>query len=361
MAEPSDPAQTGLVKVLCTVFDIKLIAYIFVFSSVLACFSGLSFIADLFCQFRVQMAAGLVVIIGLLTVVYRRMRAMQSNPVSLKIIILSAFALILNLVSIGFTTLAVPGLNQSSNEIVRTFNNVSPMPSQKFSQAGKNLTLVQFNLRNKNHEFSKLKDYVSKLQPDVLCLEEYTSAWENSLAELKKDYPYVISQTQEDPFGIAIFSKHPMLTPSILTLGELQIPSAYCQIKVQGRTVGVLATHPFPPLNGNAYRLRNEQYKAIVEFVRKNDSASFVVAGDLNCAPWSSCFGDLVNRAQLRDTRVGFGLGETWPADWWILRLPLDHVLTSRNVDTVKRVVGDDLGSDHLPVYVELLARDVQR
>jgi endonuclease/exonuclease/phosphatase (EEP) superfamily protein YafD len=361
VAEPSDPAQDRLVKLLCSVIDIKLNAYIFIFSSILGFFSGISFIADLFCQFRVQLAAGLVVITALLAFVYRRTRGTESRPVALKVVILSALALILNLVSIGFTTLAIPGVNQSSNEIVSTFNKVSPVPSFQFSQAGKNLTLVQFNLRNRNHEFGKFKDYVRKLQPDVLCLEEYTGSWELNLAELKKDYPYVISRTRRDPFGIAIFSKYPMRTSSIISFVAPELPSAYCQIEVQGRTIGVLATHPMPPLNGEFYSLRNRQYKAIAEFIRENDSAVFVVAGDLNCAPWSSCFGDLVSHGRLRDTRVGFGLGESWPADWWILRLPLDHVLTSKNVDTVCRVVGEDLGSDHLPVYVELLARDSHR
>lgn len=336
-------------------FDFYLIVYVFAFASIISIFSGISFIADLFCQFRVQMAAGQL-LIALVLAYLCKTRAGTKGP-KIKLLVLTLLTMVLNIVSVAFTTLPIAGVNQSEGSIVRTFNNVSPLPGEKFAQAGKNLTLVQFNLRNKNEKYGKFKEYVRKLHPQIICLQEYTRGWEAALAELKKDYPYQISQTREDPFGIAIFSRYPMLHSEILALGRAGLPSAYCQVEIGGRTVGILSTHPFPPLNATAYASRNGQYRDIADFIARNDSASFVLAGDLNCAPWSACFGDLLSRAHLRDSRIGFGIGQSWPSDWWILRIPIDHVLTSRNIDTVRRDVGENLGSDHLPVYVELLAR----
>jgi endonuclease/exonuclease/phosphatase (EEP) superfamily protein YafD len=337
--------------------DIRLSVYVFVFASIVSCFSGFSYLADMFCQFRVQMAAGLAFMTLVQICFYKTIKF----P---KLLTLTILSLALNVVSVGYTTLPLPGVNQSDNEIVRTFNGLSPISSQRVPPQGKSLTLLQFNLRNNNREYAKFLDYVLDLKPDIICLEEYSSGWAANIAALKKGYPYEISKVREDPFGVAIFSRYPMQHQAILELGKARLsggygplPSAYCQIVLDGKTWSILATHPLPPFRSDFYSCRNEQYRALAQFVKKNQADYFVLAGDLNCAPWSACFMNLLTASNLRDSRVGFALEPTWPANCWILRIPLDHVLTSKNIDTTVRRTGGDLGSDHLPVYVELLAK----
>ena len=62
----------------------------------------------------------------------------------------------------------------------------------------------------------------------------------------------------------------------------------------------------------------------------------------------------LVGTTGLCDTRAGFGYQGSFPASSAILRIPIDHVLVSCEVGVRARRIGPDVGSDHLPVIVDL-------
>lgn len=85
------------------------------------------------------------------------------------------------------------------------------------------------------------------------------------------------------------------------------------------------------------------------------DSAPGVLLADLNSTPWSANFRMLL-AAGWRDARAGSWPVPTWrdPARPW-LRWPIDHVLVRGGVGVADFRVLDDLGSDHLPLLVDLL------
>jgi endonuclease/exonuclease/phosphatase (EEP) superfamily protein YafD len=84
------------------------------------------------------------------------------------------------------------------------------------------------------------------------------------------------------------------------------------------------------------------------------ESGPVVVAGDLNMSPWSPFFSRLVKASGLTDSEPGFGFQPTWPTYQPILYLPLDHVLVSRDVIVADRRTAADVGSDHLPVVIDI-------
>ena len=78
------------------------------------------------------------------------------------------------------------------------------------------------------------------------------------------------------------------------------------------------------------------------------------VLGDLNitsCSPW---FAELKDAGSLIDTRDGFGLQPSWPVQSPLIVIPIDHVLVSRDFQILSRRIGEDIGSDHWPVVVDL-------
>ena len=69
--------------------------------------------------------------------------------------------------------------------------------------------------------------------------------------------------------------------------------------------------------------------------------------------PWSQPIRDLADDADLRSIYGRFGLAGTWPANAWLLRIPLDNCLVSKEIAVAGRRVGPGIGSDHLPLIVD--------
>ncbi|HXZ67286.1 MAG TPA: endonuclease/exonuclease/phosphatase family protein, partial [Alphaproteobacteria bacterium] len=82
--------------------------------------------------------------------------------------------------------------------------------------------------------------------------------------------------------------------------------------------------------------------------------APVVVVGNLNLTPQSELFGWLLRQGHLFDTALGKFPAPTWPTPVSGLGLRLDHVLVSPDIEVVKRTVGADYGSGHLPLTVDL-------
>ena len=80
-----------------------------------------------------------------------------------------------------------------------------------------------------------------------------------------------------------------------------------------------------------------------------------LIVGDLNTTSFAPVFGELTEQLNLKDSRQGFGLQPSWPATSVSpLMITLDHVLVSPEIQVINRKTGNHVGSDHLPVYVEI-------
>jgi len=124
-------------------------------------------------------------------------------------------------------------------------------------------------------------------------------------------------------------------------------------VRLDGQTVSLLATHPLPPGSKRTFEERNSQLLAIADLSRKH-AAPFILNGDLNTTMWSPYFSRLVRRSGLVDARMGHGLLLTWPSEFPHLRIPLDHCLVSRDIGVARIKTGRAIGSDHLPLIVDL-------
>ncbi len=62
---------------------------------------------------------------------------------------------------------------------------------------------------------------------------------------------------------------------------------------------------------------------------------------------------------KLSDSEQGFGPQPSWSTELLIPVVPIDHFLVSKDIEVLNRVLGPNIGSDHLPVYVDLLVRSL--
>lgn len=116
-------------------------------------------------------------------------------------------------------------------------------------------------------------------------------------------------------------------------------------------TFHLLTVHPIPPLSG--FSIRNQQLKVVAE-ERAKWGKSLIVMGDLNLSQWSYYFQELLNKTNLKDTQMGQGVQLSWPAYSQWIKIPIDHVLISEDWHVLNRRLGPNVGSDHLPVIVDL-------
>jgi endonuclease/exonuclease/phosphatase (EEP) superfamily protein YafD len=95
------------------------------------------------------------------------------------------------------------------------------------------------------------------------------------------------------------------------------------------------------------------QLAAIGDRARSDPPA--LVMGDLNATPWSRPFAELRAHGGLCDSRAGFGVQPSFPSASAALRIPIDHLLASCSIGVRDRRIGPDVGSDHLPVILDLV------
>lgn len=229
----------------------------------------------------------------------------------------------------------------------------SARPLPEGGGGGPEASLVVFNVHTANGRFTEVEDYLLARAPDAVVLLEVSPRWWTELRRLRKAYPHALEEPRGDNFGIAVLSKTPLEEARFVLLSPVEVPSVVARLRVGGRPLSLVATHPLPPASAWHAADRDAQLAALAALVAEL-APPVVVAGDLNATPWSPVFRRLLRDTGLLDSRRGFGVHATWPTDIPFARIPLDHVLVSPGVRVLSRSVGEPLGSDHAPVEVRL-------
>ena len=210
---------------------------------------------------------------------------------------------------------------------------------------------MHLNVKTDHDNMAQVANAIEHYAADLVLLEEVDERWLSALQPVLVDYPYSVASPRPDNFGIALYSKLPLLDAVTPSFGSAEVPSVQASLVWQGRTLSFLGTHPLPPVNRTYSRLRDEQLHAIALHVLSLPG-SVLLMGDLNTTVWSYHFRRLLNVSGLSDCSRGHGVQPTWPADNVVLRVPIDHCLHSSQVTILDKQVGRDVGSDHFPIIV---------
>ena len=216
------------------------------------------------------------------------------------------------------------------------------------------LKISSINLLSSNTDFLTVRNHILKESPDILILMEFNTVWEKQLQPIFKNYRYKKLLPGPDNFGIALLSKIEMKSAAV-DFGSTSKPSIVGDFVINKKSVTIIATHPVPPISQQAFENRNKQLQYVVNH-RSNFAKHLIVVGDFNTSSFSNQFNRLTEN-DLKDSRIGFGLLPTWPANFFPLQTTLDHCLISENINVITRSAGENVGSDHLPISIELHLR----
>lgn len=218
------------------------------------------------------------------------------------------------------------------------------------------LTLLLANVHLDNGDATPLIDIVERENPDLVLVLELTPDYRDQLGALDANYPHSVTDVRHDPYGIGIWSRRPLNSSAVLSTPPRDLPSLSVEVDFDGTPLTVVGTHPSQPLGSANYAARNLQLAAIGDLVAATPG-SVVLAGDLNVSVWAANYEALESRSRLVNARQGFGVLPTWPTHLPFAMIPIDHVLLSRDLAAVDTRIPDAIGSDHLPLVVDIARR----
>lgn len=226
-------------------------------------------------------------------------------------------------------------------------------PAAAGEPLGETLTVMSFNVNGLNDRYADVIEYIRSEQPDVVFLHEATFLWEDEF--VASDLPYRVEPGRQEPLDFGTLALVPE-TAEFRTYGFATTAPRAVEVVVEvgGVTVQLLGTHPLSPSTEERAGLRDAQLGFARDWSAESGGRR-IVAGDLNATPWSLPFRRLLDGGALVNSQRGYGLELTFPTDSTpLVQVPIDHVLYSDGFTVVDRRLGPPLGSDHLPVVVDL-------
>jgi len=219
------------------------------------------------------------------------------------------------------------------------------------------LRVLSFNvLHYHNDRYDDAIELVEKSQADIAVFQEAVEPWDEELLKLKKIFPYHVSTPK---LQIEIYSKYPLQNTEVQLYGTYR-GLVISQISVNKTDFVFIAAHTYPQLyyGHEGWQIRNEQLEEGMGTQLAKIEQSIIVAGDFNVTMWSSQYKAMISNSGLHNTRQGFGILPTqssyFPQFSW-LSIPLDYFLVSKNIVVENMETGRHVGSDHLPIIVDVL------
>jgi endonuclease/exonuclease/phosphatase (EEP) superfamily protein YafD len=222
---------------------------------------------------------------------------------------------------------------------------------------GDRIRILTANVLTPNRNTDGLIALIRAHKPHVFVTLETDQWWQDRLDVLEPDYPYSMKCPLDNLYGMHVYSQLPLEDEAVQFLVEDDIPSMHALVVLpSGRKVRMHFLHPAPPspTEHDESTERDAELLVVAKSVAGLDTP-VIVAGDLNDVAWSTTTRLFRKISGLLDPRIGRGMFNTFHADHWFLRWPLDHLFHSRHftLGFIRRL--PHFGSDHFPMLVELV------
>ena len=174
--------------------------------------------------------------------------------------------------------------------------------------------------------------------------------WPNAVVRID-DHPIV---------GVAVLSRHPLRDVEAIISPEGRFPMIDTVVQAPDGPVRIMVAHPVPPVGVEALQMRDAEIVWLAQRVASSALPTAVVA-DFNDTPFGGALRELAARSGMRSAASATGLVTTWPArvagvPWPApLRIAIDHCFVSGDVGVASLSAGPRIGSDHLPLVVDLM------
>lgn len=294
---------------------IKLAVILLTGISIIGFLGKLHWLADLFSHFRIQYIFCLL-FLGTVSIFFKQIRwGVASITVSLLLLL----------------------------DLVRCF------PASDIKRENKKeYKLISFNLNSANTKYDSVLQFLRKEDADFIWLMEVNERWSSFLTKEATGFRHISSLPSEGNFGIMLLSKEKPRAVNYRYFGT-DLPGIEAVFYLEGKPVTLLGIHPFPPIGKKGSAMRNQHLSEVASHA-ENIREELILCGDLNLTPYSLYFSDFLKQSELFTAGIYAGVSPTWMKKIPFFAIPIDHVLTSRNIGRVDSKIGSNSGSDHSPV-----------
>lgn len=244
----------------------------------------------------------------------------------------------LMLVSFASCAILCLHLKRTSYQSLRL---ASPTDEPKVALAMINLSL--------SDDFEVTSGTIDMLTADLMLFQEYSPGWDDYLREkLRKTYPYQVEMTRIDPYGMAWYSRYPIVAADTFLAGG--IPNLYVAVEPQkNKPIHFVSLHTFVPVNTNAYREIRNHLREVTRHVQSLDGP-LVVAGDFNLPSWANEVRDFKQQAQLHDSRRDI-VPASMQGSVSFFKVPVDHIFFTADLECTDFRVITGARDSHLGIY----------
>ena len=220
-------------------------------------------------------------------------------------------------------------------------------------------SLLLTNVKMSNRKAAPLLNLIALKKPDLILAMEVNEWWDEKLEELNKEYPYSQHTVNEVAYGMVLYSKLPLKAIEVDYLNNKKVPSFESTITLaNGKNISFHCIHPVPPthfkdLPDNAGQEETAMKKLGKEV--EGRKLPTIIAGDLNDVVWSYVDDLTGTKNIMYDVRVGRGFYNSYNAKNIFMKWPLDHIFVTEEFRLKKLERLPKIGSDHYPMYVELV------
>ncbi|GAB4534974.1 MAG: hypothetical protein Fur0020_02000 [Thermodesulfovibrionia bacterium] len=216
------------------------------------------------------------------------------------------------------------------------------------------LTVYSANIHKENNDLKRLQEDIEDVNPDVVFLMEVTNKQLEALSELIKKYKYHaidsrITQKNARGIGVVFLSRYDVTVKRLTPLAKSGNALFEGILQTEKGDIIFYGVHfPRHSLSGS-FLMRKREFIAFARLLSRN-SKPFIVAGDFNSTPYSPVFKEFLKTSNLSISDYVL----SWPALFPPLWIPIDHILTSKEIYIDNKTRGSYIGSDHYPVIADL-------
>lgn len=232
------------------------------------------------------------------------------------------------------------------------------------------VSVATMNVGNGLAPTDKLVRVIREIRPDIVALEELNRKQAQHLSEaLRNTWPHQF--TFSDGYeGRGVFSQYPFRRQEELTISAGR-PDALVEVDLGDSVLTMLVGHPRPPkLKGTSLEISFGSHRQLLRLADMAMAAwPAVLLGDFNMRPDNTIYARMRERGLLDAfAESGEGADRTFPVRMAKatpvrgrqvrVKTPplfrLDYIWHTPDIRSVATWVGDDTGSDHLPVVSRL-------